>query len=49
MTTNEIQLRDRMLRELWSDLMLMVEAGDLSDMEAMEWYNAKADQRANGV
>ena len=35
---------DRMKRELWSNLMDMVEAGDLTDIAAMEWYNAKCEQ-----
>jgi acyl-coenzyme A synthetase/AMP-(fatty) acid ligase len=35
---------ERMKRELWSDLMTMVEAGELTDVQAMEWYNSKCDQ-----
>jgi hypothetical protein len=38
-----------MLRELMSDLMNLVESGDITDMEANEWYNMKADQWANGI
>ena len=41
--------RERMLRELMSDLHLAVEAGEMTDAEANEWYNYKADQWANGV
>ena len=35
---------ERMKRELWADLMTLVESGDLTDIEAMEWYNAKCDK-----
>lgn len=41
--------RDRMSRELWSDLMAMVEAGELTDIEAMEWFNMKVEQWKDGV
>ena len=44
-----LQTRERMLRELMSDLANMVEAGDMTDMEANEWYNMKADQWAEGL
>ena len=47
MSQNET--RERMLRELMSDLMNLVESGDITDMEANEWYNMKADQWANGI
>lgn len=40
---------ERTRRELWADLMNLVENGDLTDLEAMEWYNAKCDQWANGL
>lgn len=46
---NQVQLRERMLRELMSDLVAMVEAGDLTDQQANEWYNMKADQWVEGV
>ena len=46
---NELNRRERMLRELASDLANMVEAGEITDMEANEWYNMKADQWANGI
>ena len=36
--------REQMLRELASDLASMVEAGDMTDMEANEWLASKADQ-----
>lgn len=36
--------REQNLRELASNLADMVEAGDLTDAEANEWYNMKADQ-----
>lgn len=41
--------RERMLRELMSDLATLVESGDLTDVEANEWYNMKADQWAGGL
>jgi hypothetical protein len=41
--------RERMLRELMSDLALLVESEDLTDMEANDWYNMKADQWALGL
>lgn len=47
-TAND-QRRERMLRELMSDLANLVESGDLTDMEANDWYNHKADQWAQGV
>jgi hypothetical protein len=40
--------REQLLRELMSDLCKLVQSGDLTDMEANEWYNAKADQWAQG-
>ena len=49
MKMNSIETRERMLRELMSDLMNLVESGDITDMEANEWYNMKADQWANGI
>lgn len=49
MTTTEFQTakdqrRERMLRELASDLADMVASGDMTDIEANEWYNTKADR-----
>jgi hypothetical protein len=41
--------RERMLRELASELANMVEAGDITDNEANEWYNRKADEWARGL
>lgn len=41
--------RESMLRDLASNLANMVEAGDMTDMEANQWYNDKADQWANGA
>ena len=38
--------REQMLRELMSDLCDLVEAGEMTDMQANEWYNDKADQWA---
>ncbi len=38
--------REQNLRELASNLADMVEAGDITEQEANEWYNAKADQWA---
>ena len=46
---SQIETRERMLRELMSDLANMVEAGEITDIEANEWYNMKADQCANGI
>jgi hypothetical protein len=39
----------RMLRELQSNLADSVEAGDMTDIEANEWFNMKADQWSNGL
>lgn len=36
--------RERMLRELASDLADLVRTGDMNDQQANEWYNSKADQ-----
>lgn len=38
-----------MLKELASDLADLVESGDMTDQEANEWYNMKADQWSTGV
>jgi hypothetical protein len=38
------QRRERMLRELLSDLAALVVSGDLTAQQANEWFNAKADQ-----
>jgi len=38
--------REQMLKELASDLADLVASGDMTDMEANEWYNSKADQWA---
>ena len=38
--------REQMLHELMSDLRDMVENGDMTDMQANEWYSMKADQWA---
>ena len=46
---NNEATRERMLRELMSDLVNMVEAGDLTDTQANEWYNMKADQWNGGL
>lgn len=39
----------RMMRELQSDLADMVRTGDLTETEANEWANHKADQWAKGL
>jgi len=39
----------RMLRELQSDMADLVESGDMTDAEANEWVNHKADQWARGL
>jgi hypothetical protein len=41
--------REQMLRELMSNLADMVESGDMTDMEANEWYSMKADQWNQGL
>lgn len=46
---NAIETRERMLRELMSDLVNMVEAGEITEQDANEWYNMKADQWAQGI
>lgn len=49
MYCNEFKTRERMLQELWSNLMNLVESNDMTDIEAMEWYNDKADKWAEGI
>lgn len=49
MPNDQVQKRESMLRDLASDLANMVEVGDITDTEANEWYNMKADQWANGI
>jgi hypothetical protein len=39
----------RMLRELASDMADLVAAGEMTDEEANEWVNRKADQWAFGL
>jgi len=48
MSFNEIKdaRRERYLRELTSDLADLVSSGDMTDVEANDWYNRKADQWA---
>jgi hypothetical protein len=50
---NTMQFEDatlaRMMRELQSNLADAVEAGDMTDEEANEWANMKAEQWANGL
>lgn len=41
--------REAMLRELSGHLADLVAAGEMSDQEANEWYNMKADQWARGL
>jgi hypothetical protein len=40
--------KERMLRELSSDLADLVESGDLTELEANEWLVAKQDQWFGG-
>ena len=40
----DLERRERMLRELASDLADLVESGDITDEQANEWLAAKADQ-----
>lgn len=42
------QRRERMLRELSSDLADLVEAGEITELEANEWLACKADQWFGG-
>jgi hypothetical protein len=42
--TMQDQRRERMLRELSSNLADLVASGDMTDFEANDWYSAKADQ-----
>ena len=46
---NDQATRERMLRELASDLADLVRNGDMTDTEANEWHAMKADQWSNGV
>jgi len=39
----------RMIRELQSDMADLVASGDMTDTEANEWVNRKADQWARGM
>jgi len=43
-TEFQVVQRERMLRELMSDLADMVGNGDLTSEAANEWYSDKADQ-----
>ena len=47
--TRTLARREQLLRELQSDLADLVRDGDLTDQQANEWYNDKADQWANGA
>ena len=54
MTTNEMHRNEetliaRLLRELASDMADLVRSGDMTEQEANEWVNHKADQWANGL
>ena len=40
---------EEMLRELWFQLRPLLSSGQMTDMEANEWVNMKADQWANGL
>lgn len=40
--------KEQLLRELASDLADLVAAGELTEIEANEWLNAKADQWFGG-
>jgi hypothetical protein len=41
--------RERMLRELASDLADLVEAGEMTETAANEWHARKADEWRNGL
>lgn len=49
MVNNTDARRESMLKELSSNLADMVQAGDITDMQANEWFNMKADQWAQGL
>lgn len=54
MTTNELHRTEetriaRLLRELQSDMADLVASGDLTEAEANEWVNRKADHWAGGM
>ena len=49
MKTNEEQTIERMMRELQSELCEAVRRGEMTDNEANEWANMKADQWAQGL
>lgn len=40
---------ERMIRELQSDMADLVRSGDMTDEEANEWVNRKADQWYRGL
>ena len=40
---------ERMIRELQSELCDLVRSGEITDIEANEWVNMKADQWMNGL
>lgn len=42
--TRQDARREQMLKELASDLADLVASGDMTDQEANDWYNRKADQ-----
>ena len=48
-TQRALAKREAMLRDLMSDLMESVRAGEMTENQANEWYNMKADQWANGM
>lgn len=43
-TTQSDARREQLLRELASDLRDLVQAGEMTDEQANEWFNMKADQ-----
>ncbi len=46
---NEATRIARMMKELQSDLADLVASGDMTDEQANEWANMKADQWAQGL
>lgn len=48
-TMDEGKKIERMMKELQSDLSDLVASGDLTENEANEWANMKADQWARGI
>lgn len=46
---DEIRKIERMMKELQADLADLVASGDMTEQQANEWANMKADQWAMGI